>query len=257
MKISIVTTCYNSEKTIEETLQSVLSQNYDNYEHIIVDGASKDSTMDIVRKYESKYNGKLKYISEPDKGIFDAMNKGIQMATGDVIGLLNSDDKYANETILSKIASTIAKNNCDGIHGNLLFMDAETMTKPQRKWITKSTNIKTGNLTAHPTLYLKKEVYDKLGLYNLKYPIVSDYDFMVRLLLDKDINLVHINEYLIHMRIGGTSTSGLKGYYNNLKESYNILKDNHVRFPAFISFIRVIKTILQMITAKFEKIKED
>ncbi|MBE5820672.1 MAG: glycosyltransferase [Clostridiales bacterium] len=202
MKISIVTTAYNSGKTIEETIQSVLSQEYENYEHIIVDGASKDNTMEIVKKYEEKYKGKLRYISEPDKGIYDAMNKGIKMATGDIIGLLNSDDKYANNKILEIISETVEKNKCDGIHGNLLYMDYETMSKPQRKWITKSTNVKTGNILAHPTLYLTKEAYDKMGLYDLKYKVVSDYDFMVKLLLNKEINLVHINKYLIHMRIG-------------------------------------------------------
>ena len=202
MKISIVTTAYNSGKTIEETIQSVLSQEYENYEHIIVDGASKDNTMEIVKKYEEKYKGKLRYISEPDKGIYDAMNKGIKMATGDIIGLLNSDDKSANNKILEIISETVEKNKCDGIHGNLLYMDYETMSKPQRKWITKSTNVKTGNILAHPTLYLTKEAYDKMGLYDLKYKVVSDYDFMVKLLLNKEINLVHINKYLIHMRIG-------------------------------------------------------
>ena len=253
MKISIVTTTYNSAKTVEETIQSVLSQDYEDFEHIFVDGVSKDDTLRIIEKYREQYKGRLKIISEPDKGIYDAMNKGIKMATGDVIGLLNSDDKYANNSVLSTIAKTIEEKNCDGIHGNLLFMDAETMTKPQRKWITKSTNIRTGNITAHPTLYLKRKVYDKLGLYNLKYKIVADYDFMVKLLLDKDIKLVHINKYLIHMRVGGTSTEGLKGYIRNLKESYLVLKDNKVRFALFISFLRIIKTIGQMIKAKFMK----
>ena len=253
MKISIVTTTYNSSKTVEETIQSVLSQDYEDFEHIFVDGVSKDDTLQIIEKYREQYKGRLKIVSEPDKGIYDAMNKGIKMATGDVIGLLNSDDKYANSSVLSTIAKTIEEENCDGIHGNLLFMDAETMTKPQRKWITKSTNIRTGNITAHPTLYLKRKVYDKLGLYNLKYKIVADYDFMVKLLLDKDIKLVHINKYLIHMRVGGTSTEGLKGYIRNLKESYLVLKDNKVRFALFISFLRIIKTIGQMIKAKFMK----
>jgi len=257
MKISIVTTSYNSEKTIEDTILSVLSQNYQNFEHIIVDGASKDSTMEIVKKYEDKYKGRLKYISQPDKGIYDAMNKGIQMATGDVIGLLNSDDKYANNKILKTISETIEKTNCDGIHGNLLYMDEETMTKPQRKWVTKSTNIRRGNITAHPTLYLKKEIYDKLGLYDLKYKVVADYNFMVKLLLNKNINLVHINEYLIYMRLGGVSSNGLKGYVYSLKESYKVLKDNNVKHAAIISFIRIIKTVWQMITAKFIKIKEE
>lgn len=257
MKISIITTAYNSEKTIEDTIQSVLSQEYENFEHIIVDGASKDRTMEIVKKYEEKYKGKLKYISEPDKGIYDAMNKGIKMATGDIIGLLNSDDKYANNKVLEKIAGTIKKEDCDGIHGNLLYMDEETMKKPQRKWVTKSTNIKTGNITAHPTLYLKKEIYDNLGLYDLKYKVVADYNFMVKLLLNKDIKLVHINEYLIHMRLGGASSNGIKGYMYNLKESYKVLKDNKVKFPIVISFIRIIKTVWQMVTAKFIKIKEE
>lgn len=256
MKISIVTATYNSEKTIEETILSVLSQEYQNFEHIIIDGASKDHTMEIVKKYEPKYNGKLIYISEPDKGIYDAMNKGISISTGEIIGLLNSDDKYANNEVLGKIAQTIKEKECDGIHGNLLYMDEETMSKPQRKWITKSTNIRRGNVTAHPTLYLKRKIYDKLGLYDLKYRVVSDYDFMVKLLTDKDIKLVHINEYLIHMRSGGTSSAGLKGYLYNLKESYQILKDNNIKFAVFVSMIRIIKTVWQMITAKFVKIKE-
>lgn len=256
MKISIVTTSYNSEKTIEETIKSVLSQKYENYEHIIVDGKSKDSTMAIVKKYEEQYNGKLRYISEPDKGIYDAMNKGIKMATGDVIGLLNSDDKYANEDVLGEIAHTIENNKCDGIHGNLLYMDTETMTKPKRKWITKSTNIKKGNMMAHPTLYLKKEIYDKLGLYSLKYKVNADYNFMINLLSHKEIKLIYIDKFLIHMRLGGESSAGIKGYWKNLKEAYQILKDNKIRFALWIIMVRVIKTIWQMITAKFIKIKE-
>lgn len=256
VKISIITTAYNSGKTIEETIKSVLSQTYKDYEHIIVDGNSTDNTMDIVKKYEKEYNGKLKYISEKDEGIYDAMNKGIKMATGDIIGLLNSDDKYADKDVLKIIEETVRKNNCDGIYGNLLYMDSETMTKPKRKWVVKSTNIRRGNTTAHPTLYLKKQVYDKIGLYDLKYKIVSDYDFMVKVLEDKDIKLTYINKYLIHMRLGGASSAGIKGYLYNLKESYIILKDNNIKFPIFICILRIIKTIWQMITAKFVKIKE-
>lgn len=254
MKISIITTTYNSEKTVAETLESVLAQDYTDYEHIIVDGASKDNTMKIVKQYEEKYGGKLKYISEKDKGLYDAMNKGIEMATGDVIGLLNSDDKYANNQVLSKIANAIKKTNSDGIHANLLYMDPETMTKPVRKWITKSTNIRKGNITAHPTLYLKKEVYDEVGNYNLDYKIVADYDFMIRVLKDNKYKLEHINEYLIHMRAGGVSSNGLKGYVNNMKEAYKVLKNNKVKPAAIIVLIRIFKTIMQMVRAKITKI---
>ena len=253
MKLSIVTINRNNAEGLRKTIESVLSQTYREIEYIIIDGGSKDGTIDIIKKYEANIT---KWVTEQDKGIYDAMNKGITMATGDVIGLLNSDDKYANNKVLEKIAKTVSENKCDGIHGNLLYMDQETISKPKRKWITKSTNIKAGNITAHPTLYLKKQVYDKIGLYNLKYKIVADYDFMVKVLTDKDIKLVYINEYLIHMRLGGTSSAGLKGYLCNLKESYQILKDNKIKFAALISLIRIIKTIWQMVTAKFVTVKE-
>lgn len=253
MKISIVTTTFNSEKTLEETILSVLSQNYKDYEHVIVDGNSTDKTMEIVKKYEKKYNGRIKYISEPDNGIYDAMNKGIKMASGDVIGLLNSDDIYANDDVLNKIAARFKDTNCDAVHGNLIYMDEETMSIPQRKWVTKSTNYKTGNITAHPTLYVKKEVYEKIGLYDLKYKIAADYNFMLKILLDKEIKLEYINEYLIYMRLGGTSSDGLKGYKSSLKDSYNVLKDNNVKFPIIISGFRIVRTIWQMVAAKFMK----
>jgi glycosyltransferase involved in cell wall biosynthesis len=141
MKISIVTTSYNSGKTIEETINSVLSQNYTNFEHIIIDGASKDNTMEIVKKYENQYNGKLKYISEPDKGIYDAMNKGIQLSTGDIVGLLNSDDTYSKNTVLFQINEAFKNNNCDGVYANLFYMDYETMSKVYRKWNSKKGNV--------------------------------------------------------------------------------------------------------------------
>ena len=255
MKISIVTTAYNSEKTIEDTIKSVLSQEYENYEHIIVDGDSKDNTMEIVKKYEEKYKGRLKYISEPDKGIYDAMNKGIQMATGDVIGLLNSDDIYSNSETLTKIAKAFKENNCDGTYGNLYYVDEETMSKVYRKWISGKGKVTRGWIPAHPTLYLKKEVYDKKGLYSLKYRVVSDYDYMVKLGLDKNIKLYYINDFLIHMRFGGASNSNLKGYLYNFKESYRILKDNQVNFPFFICCYRAIKTVFQIIVGKFIKKK--
>ena len=155
MKISIITVTYNSSKTLRDTLESVLKQTYKNYEHIIVDGLSKDNTIEIVKEYENKYDGKLKYISEKDTGLYDAMNKGIKMATGDVIGILNSDDIYANEDVLKKIADTFDKEQCDGTYANLIFMDEETMSKPQRVWKSPKGKLENGWHPAHPTLYLK------------------------------------------------------------------------------------------------------
>lgn len=259
MKISIITATYNSEKTLKDTLESVLKQTYTDYEHIIIDGLSKDKTMQIVKEYEKKYKGKLKYISEKDSGLYDAMNKGIQMATGDIIGILNSDDIYANEYVLETIVTKFKETNCEGTFGNLIFMDEETMNIPKRIWREKPGKIEKGWHPAHPTLYLKKEVYNKIGIFNLKYKIVADYDFMLRMLKNKDIILEYIDEYLVYMRIGGTSTDGIKGYKKNLKEAHQVLIANNIKHPYLVDFYRIIKTLKQMvlskITNKYEKHK--
>ena len=247
MKISIITATFQSAKTVKDTLESVLGQTYTNFEHIIVDGASKDNTMGIVKSYERAYGGRLKYISEKDTGLYDAMNKGIKMATGDIIGILNSDDKYAHQDVLQEIINTFEKTNCDGTYGNLIFMDAETMSKPQRIWNSKEGKLEQGWIPAHPTLYLKKEVYDKIGLFNLSYRIVADYDFMVRMLKDKTIHLSYIDDDLVHMRVGGVSTDGIKGYYKNLKEAHKVLVANQIPHPYYIDFRRCIRTIGQML----------
>ena len=246
MKISIITATYNSEKTIKDTLDSVLNQTYADFEHIIIDGDSKDKTMEIVKEYEPKYNGRLKYISERDGGIYDAMNKGIKIATGDIIGILNSDDIYAHNNVLEEIAKRFKETNCDGTYANLIFMDEETMTKPKRVWRSKEGKLENGWHPAHPTLYLKKDVYNKIGLFNLNYRIVADYDCMIRMLKDKDIRLSYINDTIVYMRIGGTSTAGLKGYYRNLKESHKALVANKVPHPYYIDFRRIMRTIFQM-----------
>ena len=256
MKISIITPTYNSEKTLRDTLESVLSQTYKDIEHIIIDGQSKDSTVEIIKEYEKKYDGKLKYVSEKDKGLYDAMNKGIQMATGDIIGILNSDDMYAKDNVLQTIADKFKESNCDGTYANLIFMDEETMSKPQRVWKSAKGKLKNGWHPAHPTLYLKKEVYDKIGLFDLQYRIVADYDFMIRMMKDESIKLEYINEVLIHMRTGGTSTAGLKGYTKNLKESHKALVNNKIKHPYLVDLKRIIKTIFQMIIGVYKKYEE-
>lgn len=254
MKISIITATYNSEKTIKDTLESVLKQTYNDYEHIIIDGLSKDNTMEIVKEYEIRYNGKLKYISDKDDGLYDAMNKGIKMATGDIIGILNSDDIYANEKVLEKIVNKFMDEKCDGTYANLIFMDEKTMTNPQRIWKSANGKIENGWHPAHPTLYLKKEIYDKVGLFNLKYKICADYDFMIRMIKDESIKLKYINDYIVYMRLGGTSTNGIKGYIKNLKEANIVLKDNNIKYPYIVNIKRICKTIKQMLLSKFIKI---
>lgn len=250
MKITIITVCYNSEKTIKDTLESVLKQNYENYEYLIIDGKSKDKTLDIVKKYEPTFKGKLKWISERDKGLYDAMNKGIKLATGDIIGIINSDDVLAHENVFKIISDRFKKDKCDGSYSNLQFLDEETMTEVKRKFIAGKGNYKLGWHPPHPTLYLKKEVFLKHGYYNHEYRIAADYDFMVRILKDTSLKFSYINEILVNMRTGGVSTNGIKGYYKSFKESYQVLRKNHIKFPLLVNLIRTIKIFIQVVKAK-------
>lgn len=251
MKISIITATYNSQATIEDTLNSVLNQTYKNIEHIIIDGKSKDNTMKIVKKYEKKYDGKLKYISEKDKGLYDAMNKGIKMAKGDIIGILNSDDVYANNLVLETIVNKIKETKSDGCYGNLLYMD-ENLKKPIRDWKTGTGKIKSGWMPAHPTFYISKKIYKEVGFYNLNYKVVSDFDFMIRVCKNDKYKLTYIDDYLVHMRLGGVSSAGIKGYIRNIKEANKALKDNGYKFSWLIILKRIFITIKQYFLALFK-----
>ncbi len=248
MKISIITVCYNSEKTIEDTIKSVLKQTYKNYEYLIIDGKSKDKTLDIIKKYEDKFEGKLKYISEKDKGIYDAMNKGIKMSSGDIIGLINSDDVLAHKDVFKKINETFEKENCDGVYSNLVLKDIN-LDKIVRKFISKKGNYKLGWYPPHPTLYLKKEVYNKYGNFEINYKIAADYDFMVRIMKSKVI-LKYVPDNFVYMRVGGVSTSSFKNYRKAFKESYNALKINKVKFPFIVNTIRTIVALKRIIFKK-------
>ena len=244
MKITLITVCFNSESTIRDTLESVLNQILKNYEYLIIDEKSKDQTLNIIKEYEPKFKGKLKWISEKDHGIFEAMNKGIKMATGDIIGIINSDDVLASHETLEIIHDTFVKKKCDGTYSDLEIRD-EKLEKIVRRFTAKKGNYKLGWYPPHPTLYLKKEVYQKHGFYNQEYRIAADYDFMLRVMKDSLIQLVYIPKTLIYMRSGGASTDGFRGYYKSFKESLLVLKKNQIHFPFIVNGIRVFKIILQ------------
>lgn len=250
MKISIITVCYNSENTIRDTLESVLKQNYKNYEYLIIDGKSKDKTLNIIKEYELKFKGKLKWISEKDKGLYDAMNKGIEMASGDIIGIINSDDILASSNAFQIIEKTFKEKKCDGTYSNLEMKD-EKLEKRVRFFNSSKGNYKLGWYPPHPTLYLKKEVYEKIGFYNQEYRIAADYDLMIRVMKDKEIILSYIPEILVYMRTGGVSTRGLKGYLKSFKESYTVLKRNDIKFPLIVNIMRTVSIIMQAIKGKF------
>lgn len=253
MKITLITVCYNSEKTIKDTLDSVLNQTYENYEYLIIDGKSKDDTVEIVKRYEKKFKGKIKIISESDKGLYDAMNKGIKKATGDIIGILNSDDILANKHVFEKIVNTFNEKKVDAVYSNLVFME-ETLKIPVRNFIAHKPSKYFGWHPPHPTLYLRKNVYDEIGKFNLNYKICADFDFMMRI-IKHDYKFAYIKEYFVIMRAGGISTDGLKGYIKNLKEANVVLRNNNIKFYHLINFFRIFKTFNQGISAKIFKNK--
>jgi glycosyltransferase len=207
MTFTLITTCYNRSHTIRDAIQSVLNQDYPHIEYILIDGASTDNSLSIIRQYHSRI---AKIISEPDSGMYEALNKGIRQATGDIIGLLHSDDfLYAPDTI-SRIAERFRQTDCDLVYGNGLFVDAQQTHKTIRNWISgdySKTRIAKGWLPLHPTVYIKKSCLDRVGEYNEHFQIASDSDFLIRCLYKETFQVSYLNEYLVKMRMGGLSTS--------------------------------------------------
>ncbi|MFP5470305.1 MAG: glycosyltransferase family 2 protein [Bacteroidia bacterium] len=245
MKISIITVCYNSAKTIEDTIQSVLSQDYQNIEYIIVDGASKDDTLQIVKKYKDKISH---IISELDKGIYDAMNKGIALATGDVIGILNSDDVLADSTILSSIANAFNDKTIDATYGNLVYVQTDNLNKITRTW--KSKPYKEGDflkgwMPPHPTFYAKKSCYGKLGTYNLQLTSAADYELMLRFIHKHKINIAYIPKTLVKMRVGGKSNITLKNRLKANQEDRQAWKINELKPHFYTLFFKPLSKLGQ------------
>lgn len=243
--VSIITVCYNSASTIEQTIQSVLQQSYKHIEYIIVDGDSNDGTVEIIKKYLPHVS---KFISEPDKGIYDAMNKGIQNANGEIVGILNSDDLFFDKEIISKIVNAFVDNNTEVVYGNIVMSKHVNMSKPIRRWIAgKAKSFKWGWHPPHPGLFVRKSVYDKYGLYNIGYNVSADFDLMLRLFYVHKVTSYYLNEFIVNMRIGGESTGSLKNILQgniNIRKSF---KNNNVGYIWFYPYIRIVKKILQFI----------
>lgn len=250
LKISIITVAYNSEPTIGETLKSVLSQTYRNIEHIIVDGGSKDLTLDIVKRYEPLYHGRLRWISEKDQGIYDAINKGIGMTTGDVIGLLHSDDIFGGEDTIERIAREFLEKECDGVYGDLTFVDSNDSTKIKRIWIAGHGKIERGWTIPHQTLYLRNSVYEKLGGYQTNMRNAADYEFILRVCKDGANRLSYINDILVVMKMGGASTKNWRSNWIGFQEVQRSLKMHGIKHPYLVNGLRLLSKVKQVLRAK-------
>lgn len=229
MKISIITATYNSEKSLQRTIDSVASQDYKNIEHIIIDGGSTDKTLSIIK---SNLNHINTYISEKDNGIYSALNAGIKLATGDIIGFLNSDDVYNNQYVVSKIVNSFQVKNCDVVYGDLIYQSKNIADqKTIRYWksnVYHSGCLKYGWMPPHPTVYCKKEIYEQYGLYNEKFQISADYDFILRIFKEPLIKKTYLPSVMVKMDVGGVSNGSAKGIIKKTKEDYQAIRQNKV-----------------------------
>jgi glycosyltransferase involved in cell wall biosynthesis len=247
LRITIITVTYNSSHTIADTLESVKAQQYDNIEHIIVDGASTDNTIDIVRSYEHV----SKYISEKDMGLYDAMNKGVQLATGDIIGILNSDDVYANPFVLNKVAEIFSREQTDTLYGDLDFVDPNNLDKVVRSWRSgkfSRTNFQFGWMPPHPTFFVRREVYEQTGLFNLSLRSAADYELMLRILFKHQYKTSYLKEVLVKMRVGGMSNGSWRKRLRANIEDRMAWKLNNLRPYFFTLYMKPVRKLFQFIT---------
>ena len=230
MKVSIITATYNSAKYIASSLNSIFNQDYKDIECIIIDGDSKDQTKSIIETYQIK-NLNITLVSEADNGIYDALNKGIKLATGDLIGFVHSDDNLASPHIISELVLAIKEKQAFGIYGDLQYVSQLDTSKLIRDWkscVFSKSLLKKGWMPPHPTLFLKKEVYQKHGNFNQNYKISADYDFMLRVLKDKTLRFVYLPKVIIKMRVGGASNKNLKNIILKTKEDYKAITSNKI-----------------------------
>ena len=241
MKISIITVSYNSENFIENCINSIISQSYKDIEYIIIDGSSKDNTLNIIKKYSSYVST---VISEPDKGMYDAMNKGIMIAKGEIIGFLHSDDMYKNADVLSKVVNVFKNNpSIEACYADLIYVKKTNTSKIVRYW--KSCKFFIGSFSKgwsppHPTFFVRRSVYERYGNFNLKYPIVSDIELMMRLLEVHKIQTQYQNEIWIKMRLGGLSNKNFKSIFNQNHDILQALRSHKLSSNMIIFAINKI-----------------
>ncbi|HWK05451.1 MAG TPA: glycosyltransferase family 2 protein [Puia sp.] len=246
MKISIITATYNSAATVKDTLISVRQQDYPDVEHIIVDGQSSDNTLEII----SGFPHIAKVISEKDKGIYDAMNKGVALATGEVIGILNSDDIYTHPSVLSTVARAFADTKVMTCYADLQYVHPDNLNRAIRTWRSgpfKRKNFYNGWMPPHPTFFVRKEVYEQVGLFNLDLRSAADYEIMLRILLKHGINSHYIPQVIVKMRAGGMSNASFGNRLRANKEDRLAWKLNDLRPHFFTLYMKPIRKITQFI----------
>jgi glycosyltransferase len=241
MRVSIITATYNSEKTLLDTLISLEHQSYPDIEYIVIDGASKDNTIELIKCNCKKVS---KIISETDKGIYDALNKGIRAATGDIVGFLHSDDLLAYDDVISDIVKTFADTSCDAVYGDLEYVSQDDTAKRVRLWKSgafSNLKMKLGWMPPHPSFYMKRSCYNEFGGFSLDYRISSDYDSLLRYILDGRIKISYLPKILIKMRVGGISNRSISSMINKSLEDIRIMKKNRIIWPLALAYKNLSK----------------
>lgn len=249
VKVSIVTVAYNSSATLEDTIKSVLAQSYADIEYIIVDGASKDNTLDIILQYEPKFGGRLKWLSEQDGGIYDAMNKGLKMATGDVVGILNSDDYFTSEDVIERMASAFEAPSLDAVYGDVHFIRDGQPEKCIRYYSSKRFSpmwLRFGFMPAHPSFYCRRGVYERAGYYKTDYAIGSDYEMMVRLFKVHHINARYFPMDFVTMRTGGASTRNISSRIQLIQDDVRGCRENGIYTNSLMISIKYLYKIFEL-----------
>lgn len=245
MKVSIITVTYNAEEFLEQCICSILSQTYTNIELIVVDGGSTDSTLTILAKYRQRI---AVLISEKDEGIYDAMNKGIAVASGEVIGMLNADDYYAYDNAVKDLVAAFDNPDCEIAYGNICYVKKNDTNHVLRKWVSKPfnrTSMKWGWMPAHPTFYARKTLFETYGKYNLNFYSAADYELMLRFLYLKKIKSIWVDKILVIMRAGGVSNRTVKNRLTASYNDYKAMKSNQVEFPALKIFVKPLRKLGQ------------
>lgn len=246
-RISIITVTYNSAKTLEQTIQSVLLQDHDDLEYIIVDGNSTDDTLSIIRNYRHKI---AHFISEKDEGLYHALNKGIALATGEIIGILHADDFYTSDNVLTRIHETMSVENADAVYADLYYVDKDDTNKIVRKWRSgKYTAGKflLGWMPPHPTFFVKKEMYDKYGVFNTALRSAADYELMLRFIHKHKIKLAYLPEFIVKMRTGGQSNASVKNRVKANQEDRKAWQLNGLKPYFFTLTLKPLRKIFQFL----------
>ena len=249
MKISFITATFNSGKTIVDTMESVLSQTYTDFEYLVIDGGSSDDTIEKVKSYEPRFGDRLRWISEKDRGIYDAMNNGIKMTTGDVVGILNSDDYYTDIDILQTVADSFENNNhLDALYGDIHFIRDGNPQKCVRYYSSRMFRpfwLRFGFMPAHPSFYCKREIFDKAGLYSLDYKIGADYEMMVRLFKRHKIKSLYVNKDFVTMRTGGASNNNVRSRLTLIEEDVKACRVNGIYTNRFFIMLKFLYKIFE------------